>query len=202
MYGAGDQFLAGPRLAQDQHARIRRRDNGHQRQRGLQGRALAHDRPKLSANFLLEVEPPLRFLSRSPIAFSYSKAFSIAIATCLPTCSRKSTSSLSNALSDHYRAASTPTTPPLLPVSGRSHPETRPADRTMERNDRAVGKEAARFRVVQGSQPQPAAIAIRQQQGAKIASRYGFGTSCGGDSAAEFIARTSGLDCRVGMTAR
>ena len=61
VYRAGDQLLAGSGLAQDQHARIRRRDNGYQLQRGLQSGALSHDCPTLSANFLLEVESLFRF---------------------------------------------------------------------------------------------------------------------------------------------
>ncbi len=58
---AGNQLLTGSSLAQDQHARIRRRDNGYQLQRGLQSGALSHDCPALSANFLFEVESLFRF---------------------------------------------------------------------------------------------------------------------------------------------
>ena len=61
VYRAGNQLLAGSGLAQDQHARIRRRNNGYQLQRGLQSGALPHDCPTLSANFLFQVESLFRF---------------------------------------------------------------------------------------------------------------------------------------------
>ena len=61
VYRAGKQLLPGSGLSQDQHARIRSRNNGYQLQRGHQRGALTHDCPTLSANFLLQVESLFRF---------------------------------------------------------------------------------------------------------------------------------------------
>src|SRR5215471_11895369 len=53
--GARNEFFAGSRLAQDQDARIRRGDHGHQVQRGMQGGTVADDSPKIGTKFLFEI---------------------------------------------------------------------------------------------------------------------------------------------------
>src|SRR5262250_522751 len=53
--GARNEFFAGSRLPQDQDARIRGSDHGHQAQSGLQGGAVADDSPKLRTKFLFEI---------------------------------------------------------------------------------------------------------------------------------------------------
>ena len=55
MCRARNEFFAGSRLSQDQHARIRGRHHRHQAQRGLQRRALSDNFTKLGANFLLKI---------------------------------------------------------------------------------------------------------------------------------------------------
>src|SRR5580693_644264 len=66
VYCASDQLLAGSRLAEDQHARIRRRDHGHQLQRSLQSGTFAHDDPGLRPNFLFEIAPLFGFFIPIP----------------------------------------------------------------------------------------------------------------------------------------
>src|SRR5215467_5985189 len=53
--GARNEFFAGSGFAQDQDARIRGSDHGHQVQGGLQGGAVADDSPKLRTKFLFEI---------------------------------------------------------------------------------------------------------------------------------------------------
>src|SRR5215467_9851962 len=53
--GARNEFFAGSRLAQDQDARIRRGDYGHQVENGLQGGAIADDSPKLRTKLVFEI---------------------------------------------------------------------------------------------------------------------------------------------------
>ena len=57
-----DEFFAGSRLSQDQHARIRGRHDRHQAQRGLQRRALSDNFTNLGANFLFEIASLFRLL--------------------------------------------------------------------------------------------------------------------------------------------
>src|SRR5262249_42973866 len=58
---AGNQFLGGSGLAQDQNARIGRRNNGYKLQHGFQSGALPHNCSTLSANGFLEIEALFHF---------------------------------------------------------------------------------------------------------------------------------------------
>src|SRR5215472_720717 len=62
MNRARNKFLAGPRLPEDQHARIRGCDYRYETQRSLEHWALSHDFAEISANFLFEVESLFCFL--------------------------------------------------------------------------------------------------------------------------------------------